>query len=83
MKQSNFDIDIPIVDHRCPRNFPTTDSSKSMESRAAIQHCCLLCRREDVKVYVSWLVTDDDSTTRANLKHSSKETLDAIYGLGN
>jgi hypothetical protein len=67
--------------HRCPRNFPIDDSSKSIESRTAVQHCTALCRRMDVMTSVCKLVTDDDSTTRANLQHSLFDIFNAIYGV--
>jgi hypothetical protein len=75
--------DVPLVTHQCPRNFPSTDSSKSRESRAAVLHRCNLCRRKDIQAYVSKLVMDNDSTTRANLEHSWEEMFNEINDKGN
>jgi hypothetical protein len=70
-KQKDLNIDLTVVAHCCPRKFPILDSSKYMESRAAVLHCCNLSCRQDIKAYVSKLVTDDNSTTRANLQQLS------------
>ena len=59
----------PIRDHRCPRNFPTDLSSKAMEPMGAVQHCIDIANSVH-NVYVHTFIGDDDSTTRANLKHS-------------
>jgi hypothetical protein len=73
------------VEHRCPRNFPLDKSAKSMEGIGAVQHCTNIARRvgDKVQAYVHTLVTDDDSTTRANVQWSRAEWLDEMYGKGN
>ena len=62
--------DIPIKerDHDCPRNFDGT--SKAMEAEAALRLCI---RAKERKYTVGIIVSDNDSTMRAVLKHSYKE----------
>ena len=71
-------------EHRCAQNFPMEKSSKSMEGIGSVEHCKAIFSRAGNKVrgYIRTIVTDDDSTTRANLRHSLKEELDAKYGDG-
>ena len=57
---------VPPV-HRCSKNFD--GSSKSMEAEASIQHKVDL-ETKDTGVYIHTLCTDDDSSVRANTKHS-------------
>jgi hypothetical protein len=75
---------IPVPEHRCSQNFDPLDSSKSMEADASNLH------KEDIelkhgsgKVHIDTLCTDDDSTVRANTKHSLKELYDSQHGVGN
>jgi hypothetical protein len=73
------------VEHRCPRNFPLDKSTKSMEGYGAVMHCVNIGSRVDdrVQAYVHTLVTNDDRTTRANVRWKKKEYFDAIFGEGN
>ena len=64
--------------HRCSKNFDDQKSSKSMEGAAAIQHCVNV-GTQPTGAYVHTLVTDDDSTVRANTKHSYKAEADRDY----
>ena len=56
-----------IPEHDCPKNHMT--SSKSMESKACVN---LLIKMHDKGATILRLVGDDDSTFRANTKHSLK-----------
>lgn len=67
-----------IRDHRCPRNFSTEQSSKSMEPAGGVQHCVDIFN-SDANCYVRCLVTDDDATTRANVKHSLHDIVEAQH----
>ena len=49
-----------------------------MEGQAAVQHC-LNIGTQPTGVYVHTLVTDDDSTVRANTKHSYKAIAQRDY----
>lgn len=71
--------------HRCARNFPMLNSAKSMEGRGALEHCASIYNRvsSNVKAFVKQIVTDDNSTTRANLLHSIKAKLDLQYVVAN
>ena len=64
--------------HRCSKNFDGEKSSKSMEGSAAVQHCVNI-GTQPTGAYVHTLVTDDDSTVRANTKHSYKALADRDY----
>jgi len=44
-----------------------------MEAQGAVQHCVEVATGPS-GAYIAGAVTDDDSTTRSNLKHSLKET---------
>ena len=68
----------PVPEHRCSQNFDPALSSKSMEAKAAIQHKIVI----DTAPTGAWMhtvLTDDDSTTRANLLHSYKALADRDY----
>ena len=69
--------------HRCSKNFPM-ESAKSMEGIGTVEHCKSTFSRQGPKTraYIRQIVTDDDSTTRANLRHSIKAVLDDNYGDG-
>jgi len=54
--------------HRCPHNFD--GSSKSMEAIAAVK--CITALYETKKARCKELVSDDNSSTRANCRHSFK-----------
>ena len=64
--------EIDTKDHRWPKNFDANMSLKSMEPLDAVQHCVDIAWT-GVNVYVAGLVTDDDSTTHSNVKHSLSE----------
>jgi hypothetical protein len=64
--------------HRCSKNFDDLKSSKAMEGAAAVQHC-MNVGAQPTGAYVHTLVTDDDSTVRANTKHSYKAEADRDY----
>ena len=68
--------------HQCPRNFPMEKSAKLMEGIASVQHCISICyyNKKTCQAYVKTVVTDDDSTTRANLKHCISNKLNVQYG---
>jgi len=68
--------------HRCPKNFDAARSAKSMEAQGAAQHCIEVATGPS-GAYIAGVVTDDDSTTRSNLKHSLKETFNQRHGEGN
>ena len=56
-----------------------------MEGIGAVEHCKSIFSRpgDSVRAYIRQIVTDDDdSTTRANLRHSLKDVFDAQYGDG-
>ena len=78
-------INSPAKKHRCSKNFPTSKSAKSMEGIGAVQHCVNIFNNELTKcqAYINCVVTDNGSTTRANLHHSIKAKLDEQFGLGN
>ncbi len=63
----------PKPHHRCPRNFK--GSSKSMEPIAAVKMIVRLF--ETGIAYVSKLLGDNDSTTRAQVQHSHQAKIDA------
>jgi len=74
-------IDEPKT-HRCPRNFDAARSAKSMEAQGAIQHCTFVAGSQS-GAYVAGVVTDDDSTTRSNLRHSLKDVFNHRHGVNN
>ena len=55
----------PMDHDNCPRNY-LTGSSKAMEASAALE---LLLQLHDLGVEIEFIVSDDDSTMRAHLKH--------------
>jgi hypothetical protein len=64
--------------HRCPQNFDPNASSKRMEPDATVQH------KVDIElpnngVYVATLLTDDDSTVRANTRYGYRALADRDY----
>ena len=61
--------------HRCPKNFNANESSKSMEPKASAKHKVDIETRSN-GVYIHTLLTDDDSTVRANTKWSYKALAD-------
>ncbi len=61
----------PSTQHRCPCNFK--GSSKSMEPIAAVKMIVRLF--DTVRAFVSVLIGDDDSTVRAQARHSYQERL--------
>ena len=73
---------VPVPEHRCSRNYDDKMSAKAMEPLAAVQHCVEISKRtgDGVQAYVATLITDDDSTTRANCKHSYKQQMIQQYG---
>jgi hypothetical protein len=78
--------DVPSVNEKKKVNkiiLPITNVRVSMELIALVEHCCNLCRREDIKAFVSKLVTNNNSTTHSNLQQSLKGFVDAVYGTGN
>jgi hypothetical protein len=64
--------------HRCPRDFDINLSSKAMEPLGAVQHCIDVAASPG-NVYIAALVTDDDSTTRSNVKHSLADVIEAHH----
>jgi len=68
--------------HRCPKNFDEGRSAKSMEAQGAVQHCVEIATGPS-GAHVAAVVTDDDSTTRSNLKHSLEDVFNQRYGVGN
>jgi hypothetical protein len=83
--ESYNDRKLAVPDHRCSRNYDDKMSAKAMEPLAAVQHCVEIAKRtgDGVQAYVSTLVTDDDSTTRANCKHSYQQQMINQYGTFN
>jgi len=69
---------MPPKEHRCSQNFNPRDSSKSMEPKAAKQHKVDI-ETQDNGVYIHTLLTDDDSTVRANTKWSYKAVADRDF----
>ena len=69
---------IPKPEHRCPQNFDKRLSSKAMEPTASVQHKIDI-DRGDSKAYIHTLLTDNDSTVRANMLHSYKSLADRDY----
>ena len=65
--------------HRCPKNFDPARSAKSMEAQGALQHCVEIANGPS-GAHVAGVVTDDDSTTRSNLKHSLKDEFNQRFG---
>jgi hypothetical protein len=74
---------VEVPEHRCSRNYDTKGSAKAMEPLAAVQHCVEIAGRDGNLAYVHTLVTDDDSSTRANCRHSYKEQMIKKYGTFN
>ena len=54
-------------DHECPHNF--TGSSKSMEASAGLQITENIFNNSEGRVYLEYIVSDDDSTMRGVLKY--------------
>ena len=71
-------------EHRCPRNFPMEKSAKSMEGIGAVLNCRSIFESigNSVRACIRRIVTDDDSTSRANLRHSLKDELGTKFGAG-
>ena len=59
--------------HMCPKNYE--GSSKGMESFGLMK--CLLELHHDHKVKIKIFVTDDDATTKAYMRHSYSELIEA------
>ena len=78
-RATKLGIDAPI--HRCARNYDADRSSKAMEPLAAVDHCKYLANKQEdnLQCYIHQLITDDDSTTRANTKHSYRALADRDY----
>ena len=53
--------------HQCPLNHD--GSSKGMEAEAALEIVCEMNEKHDGKIYVKGIVSDDDTTMKAYLKH--------------
>ena len=53
--------------HKCPLNHE--GSSKGMESEAALQIVCEMHEKHKQLIYIKGIISDDDSTMRALLKH--------------
>jgi len=64
--------------HQCAKNYDADRSSKAMEPLAAVDHCKFLAGKEqdNLQCYITQLITDDDSTTRANTRHSYRALAD-------
>ena len=75
-RATKLGINPPI--HRCAKNYDADRSSKAMEPLAAVDHCKYLAGKEqdDLQCYITQLITDDDSTTRANTRHSYRALAD-------
>ena len=75
----------PAKNHRCPMNFDEQKSAKSMEGYGAVRHCIQLFKRtaDKAQAWVHTLVTDDDASTRANVKWNLKDYYDHKLGKGN
>ena len=73
--------DKPATPHRCTKNI---SNAKSKERDGAVEHCKAIYMRDEsnVRAYIKQIVTDDYSTTRANLRHSIKAVLDDRVGDG-
>ncbi len=65
------EIKTKITSHRCPRNF--NGSSKSMEGSGAV--ALVTAIYDGGEGWVDKLLTDDDSTTRVNVRPSYKEVM--------
>jgi hypothetical protein len=76
-RAAHYGVDPP--QHRCSKNFSKAKSSKSMEPSGAVQNVIDIFVKSEGKVYVYQIVTDDDSSVRANTKHNLLETLKADY----
>ena len=57
----------PVKAHKCVQNYPTDQSSKSMEAAAILDMA--IHSAQQMKFVVSAIVSDDDSTMRAHLRH--------------
>ena len=67
--------------HRCGKNYEAEMSAKAMEGEGTVQHCIDIHSSLACEAYVHTLITDDDSTVRANTKHSYKAVAIRDYGL--
>ena len=67
-----------VPQHRCSHNFSNNHSSKSMEAKATVQHK-LDIDGGTTGAYIHTLLTDDDSTVRANILHSYHAVADRDY----
>jgi hypothetical protein len=71
-------------EYRCPKNFPMEKSAKSMEGIGAVEHCKTIFKRSNdtARAYIRRIVTDDDSSTRSNLRWPISIALDKQYSKG-
>ena len=58
---------VAVKPHKCVQNYPTDQSSKSMEAAAILDMA--IHSAAQMKFVVSTIVSDDDSTMRAHLRH--------------
>ena len=72
----------PPKEHRCPLNFDEDKSAKSTEGHGAVRHCVEIFKRtaDKAQAWVHTLVTDDDASTRANVKWNLKDYYDKSLG---
>jgi len=68
--------------HRCSKNFDMAQSAKSMEAQGAILQCTTIAGGTG-GACVTGVVTDDDSTTQSNLRHSLNDTFNQRFGVDN
>ena len=66
---------IPAPKHICSRNH--VKSSKAMEVDVILELCVEYFDKKGVSI--AYIVSDDDTTMRSNLKHSLREKIDAGY----
>jgi len=71
-RAAKFESEV-VPEHNCPKNHE--GSSKSMEPLAAVE--LLKSIYDHGNCYISTIVSDDDSTTAANCKHSHQARIDA------
>ena len=67
----------PMEHEDCPRNY-LTGSSKAMEVSAALE---IILELDKKGVSVESIVSDDDSTMRAHLKHEDTEKMQSYQGM--
>ena len=66
---------VQVAPHRCGKNYAKSSSSKSMEPSGAVQNVIDIYVKSGGRFYCYQIVTDDDSTVRANTKHSLEAKL--------